>query len=102
VPLQLGSRTAVLSGIVTAEETEPLAAWLRAREGAKTPVRVNLATCTELHTAALQALLAARVQLSVHPVDAFLRAWVAPLLDRVPSRTPADAVGIPGKREASA
>ncbi|NHC15281.1 hypothetical protein [Motilibacter deserti] len=78
MPLQLGSRTAVLEGTVTVEEAEPLAAWLRQTAGP----RVNLRDCSHLHTAALQALLAARVKVSVLPADAFLRAWVAPLLER--------------------
>ncbi|NHC46767.1 hypothetical protein [Motilibacter aurantiacus] len=78
MPLQLGSRTAVLEGVLTVEEAEPLAAWLRETPGA----RVNLRNCTHLHTAGLQALLAARVKVSVPPVDEFLRAWVAPLLER--------------------
>ncbi len=78
MPLQTGSRTAILSGIVTVEEAEPLTAWLRA-----TPApRVNLRDCTHLHTSALQGLLAAQVKVSVQPVDIFLRLWVAPMFER--------------------
>lgn len=79
MPLQLGSHTAVLNGVITVEDAEPLTAWLRA-----TPVaRVNLRDCTHLHTAALQALLAARVKVSVLPTDVFLRVSVAPTLQRL-------------------
>lgn len=82
MPLQLGSRTAVLEGIVTVEEAEPLTAWLRSRPAG----RVNLRDCTHLHTAALQALLAAAVQVSVLPNDVFLRVSVAPALERLALR----------------
>lgn len=98
VPTQLGSRTAVLTGIVTIEETESLADWLRTRSSAQTPARVHLGTCTHLHTAALQVLLAGQVQVSVAPTDPFLRTWLAPLLDTAPRKAagavtdPADPV----------
>jgi hypothetical protein len=84
VPLKFGSRTAVLTGTVTIEESESLAAWLRGRGTVKTPARVHLGACTQLHTAALQVLLAARIQISVPPSDPFLREWIAPLLNPVP------------------
>jgi hypothetical protein len=81
VPLQLGSRTAVLEGVVTVEDAEPLAAWLRRT----TSPRVNLRRCTHLHTAALQCLLVGGVKVSVAPSDDFLRTWVLPLLATVPA-----------------
>lgn len=87
MPLELGSRTAVLTGILTIDDTETLATWLRTRGTAQTPARVHLGACTHLHTAVLQTLLAARVQISVPPADPFLRTWVAPLLEQVPHRT---------------
>ena len=78
MPLQLGSRTAVLDGIITVEDAEPLTAWLRI-----TPAgRVNLRDCTHLHTAALQALIVAAAKVSVLPTDIFLRMSVAPALER--------------------
>ncbi|GAA4656996.1 hypothetical protein [Kineococcus glutinatus] len=76
MPLQLGRRTAVLTGALVVEDAEPLATWLRATGEA----RVDLADCEHLHTAVLQALLAARVKVGAPPADAFLRAWVLPLL----------------------
>ena len=95
MPLQLGSRTARLTGVVTVEDAEPLAVWLRARAGARTPARVDLGTCTHLHTAVLQVLLAAHVQVTVPPVDPFLRDWVAPLLQPAPRRP--EQAAVPGK-----
>ena len=77
MPLQLGSRTAVLEGVVAVEDAEPLAAWLRTTSGP----RVNLRRCTHLHTAVLQCLLAGGVKVSVPPADPFLRTWVVPLLE---------------------
>jgi hypothetical protein len=88
VPLQLGSRTAALAGVVGIDETEPLVAWLRDRGRGRAPVRIHLGACTHLHSAVLQALLAARVQISVPPVDPFLRTWVAPLFEEAPRQGP--------------
>jgi len=82
VPLQLGNRTAILDGIITVEDAEPLTAWLRANPAGK----VNLRDCTHLHTAALQALLAAAARISVLPTDVFLRTSVAPALERLALR----------------
>ena len=89
MPLQLGRRTAVLTGTVTVDEAEPLATWLRATGQA----RVDLAACDHLHTAVLQTLLAARVKVAVEPADEFLRSWVLPLLD---AHRPGPADGAPG------
>ena len=86
--LQLGSRTAVLVGVVTVDEAEPLAAWLRTT----TSPRVNLRNCTHLHTAVLQCLLAGGVKVSVPPSDPFLKTWVLPLVEsRTPAETPVPA-----------
>ena len=76
MPVQLDSVTAVLAGNVSVEEAEPLANWLR-----ETPDGVvDLGSCTHLHTAALQALASARPRIAVAPTDAFLAAWITPLL----------------------
>ena len=86
--LQLGSRTAVLEGVVTVDEAEPLAAWLRETSAP----RVNLRRCTHLHTAVLQCLLAAGARVSVPPADPFLRTWVLPLVEaQTPAGTPVPA-----------
>ena len=95
MPLQLGRRTAVLSGTVTVDEAEPLATWLRSTGEA----RVDLGSCDHLHTAALQALLAAGAKVSVPPADAFLRTWIVPLLG---SPQPAAAAAEPGVDDAGA
>jgi hypothetical protein len=69
---------ATLTGVVRVDDAEPLAQWLRETEQPK----VELAACTHLHTAALQALLAARVELVSAPVEPFLARWITPLLVR--------------------
>jgi hypothetical protein len=81
VPLHFAENTAVLEGAVVVDDAEPLAAWLRTVEGP----RVDLAGCAHLHTAALQALMAARVKVGTAPADDFLRAWILPLLETAPA-----------------
>ena len=76
MPLELHDTTATLTGVVTVDEVEQLAAWLR-----DTPKgRLNLRRCNHLHTGALQALLLFRPKISSAPTDAFLAAQVLPLL----------------------
>ena len=76
MPLELLDNTCTLTGVVTVDEVEPLAAWLRT-----TPKpRVNLRKCNHLHTGALQAMLLFRPKVSAAPADAFLAARVLPLL----------------------
>jgi hypothetical protein len=77
MPVQLGKRTATLSGAISIEDVEPLAAWLRETRRPS----VNLRRCTLMHTAALQALLAARAVVSVPPAEGFLRLWILPMFD---------------------
>jgi hypothetical protein len=77
LPLELHEGIAMLTGVVTVDEVEPLAAWLRATPKA----RVNLRKCTHLHTGALQAFLVFRPKISAAPADAFLAAQVLPLLN---------------------
>lgn len=79
MPLKLGSCTAVLEGTVSVEDAEPLTAWLRTTPDAW----VDLQDCTHLHTAALQALMVAGAQVSVAPVDPFLRMWIASTLEHL-------------------
>ena len=76
MPLELNETTATLSGVVTVDEVEPLAAWLRTTEKPK----VNLRRCNHLHTGALQALLRYQPKMSAAPTEAFLATQVLPLL----------------------
>lgn len=76
MPIRYEEGRAVFDAACTVEEAVPLTEWL---EATPSPT-VDLSRCTTLHTALLQALLAANATLAAEPEDAFLRRWVAPLL----------------------
>ena len=76
MPLELHDTTATLTDVVTVDEVEQLAAWLRVTA----KPRVNLRRCNHLHTGALQALLRFHPKVSAAPADAFLATHVLPLL----------------------
>ena len=76
MPLELHENRATLTGVVTIDDVEPLAAWLRATPKAK----VSLRDCSHLHTGAFQALLFFRPKVAAAPADAFLAAQVLPIL----------------------
>jgi hypothetical protein len=76
LPLELHDTAATLSGVITVDEVEPFAAWLRTT----VKPRVSLRRCNHLHTGALQAMLLFRPKISAAPTDAFLAAQVLPLL----------------------
>jgi hypothetical protein len=59
---------AALEGVVTVEDAETLAQWLR---GHARPA-VHLGKCDHVHTAVLQVLLALRPQLVAAPADPWL------------------------------
>ena len=77
MPLELADGSATLSGVVTVDEVEEFAAWLRATPKPK----VGLRRCNHLHTGALQAMLLYRPKITAAPTDAFLAAQVLPLLN---------------------
>lgn len=79
MPLQLHDDGAVLTGLVSIEQTEPLLAWLLAHDGP-----VDMADCSHVHPAILQLLFCAGARITPLPVAASLRAWLtgeAPILD---------------------
>lgn len=76
MPLELHENNATLSGVITVDEVEQLAGWLRATRKPK----VGLRRCNHLHTGALQALLFFKPKITAAPTDAFLAAQVLPLL----------------------
>ena len=65
-----------LAGAGRIEDAETLVALLQAHPGCL----VDLAAAGQLHTAVVQVLLAFRPDLAGAPDDAFLAAWVMPLL----------------------
>lgn len=76
MPIRYDADLARFEAACTAEDALPLAEWL---EATASP-RVDLSGCTELHTALLQLLLAARPAVAAGPEDAFLACWVGPVL----------------------
>ena len=78
MPINLTEHGAELVGVVGAEDAEPLTGWLRTHLGGT----VDLDSCTWLHTAALQALVALGANTRGIPADPFLAAHVVPLLRR--------------------
>ena len=89
MPIRFDGSTARFEGVCSVEEALPLSDWLLATADA----RLDLGSCTELHTAVLQVLMAAGRPVAVPPEDAFLKRWVMPLL---PSPAPGE-----GGREAA-
>jgi len=67
---------ALFRDIASVEEAEGLLEWLQNRPAAK----VDLGTCTHLHPANLQVLMAAKSRIAVWPKDTNLRAWLEPAL----------------------
>lgn len=76
MPVTLSKNVATLSGLVSVDDAEPFAQWLR---DTRRPM-VRMAGCTHLHTAVLQALLAARPVIISPPTEPFLARWIVPLL----------------------
>ncbi len=62
----------VFSGIISAEEAEPLLNWLIKKPAAK----LDLSACTHLHAAILQVVLAAGATIALWPQDDRLRLWL--------------------------
>ena len=70
--IEFGKTTARVDGRCDAEDVPTLVEWLHGR---KRP-RINLSGCTHVHTAVLQALMAARVEVSKAPSDPALSQFV--------------------------
>ena len=64
--------TAVLSDVVTVEETEGLLEWLQTHPQGK----LDLSSCVHLHAANLQVLMAARPSVAAWPRDPGFAAWL--------------------------
>jgi hypothetical protein len=80
VPLDFRPNDVGLTGSCGAEDALELAEWLANNRAAT----VDLASCTHLHAAVLQTLLAYRPAISAALHDAFLSRWIGPLLAAAP------------------
>ncbi len=76
MPITYKKTVAVLDGVCAIEDAEILYHWLQDHPNAK----VNLKTCTHLHTALLQVLMQQQVDISLMPQQQSLRDWLHPLL----------------------
>lgn len=72
MPIEFKKNQALLRDIVSVEDAEGLLDWLQNKPSAK----IDLATCTHLHPANLQVLMAAKCRVSTWPTDPGLRAWI--------------------------
>ncbi len=78
MPIEYHDNTARFIEIVSVEDAEGLLEWL---QGRKEP-QVDLATCTHLHAANLQVLMAARPAVNAWPAEADLSAWLKAALEK--------------------
>jgi len=63
---------ALFSDVVSVDEAEALLEWLQKKSSA----RVDFSTCSHLHPANLQVLMAAKPVISAWPTDAGLAIWL--------------------------
>ena len=80
MPIACQDTAARVDGVCTVEEALDFAEWLRGNR----EVTVDLSTCSHLHSALLQCLMAFRPPMSAPPPDEFL----AGCLDLLPRATP--------------
>ncbi len=78
MPIEFKRSSAVFRDVVSVEEAEGLLEWLQRKPTAK----VNLASCSHLHTANLQVLMTAGPAVSSWPENSDLRAWLEAALNR--------------------
>jgi anti-anti-sigma regulatory factor len=73
---RLDGNTVILEGQCRVEDAEPLLGWLQADRSRV----VDLRDAEHLHAAVLQVLMALRPPVKGNGKDAFIRAWLAPVL----------------------
>ncbi len=76
MPLSYAEDTVTADGDAVVEDALTLLEFLQSHPGAK----VDLVSCTHLHTAVLQVLLAARPNVVALPREAFLGRWLSQTL----------------------
>jgi hypothetical protein len=80
MPIEYKKSRAVFHGVVSVEEAEGLLEWLQSKPSTK----VDLASCSHLHTANLQVLMTARAKVSSWPANPQLHAWLESALNPKP------------------
>jgi hypothetical protein len=84
MPLDFVGETAVCDGDTVVEDALPLLEFLQSQGSAK----VDLGSCTHLHTAVLQVLLAGRPEIIALPQEAFLARWLPAILGQPSTVSP--------------
>jgi hypothetical protein len=69
--------SAVFQGTVGVEEAEVLLAWIQKHPKGT----LNFESCTHVHAAQLQVLMAARIMIAQWPQDEFFGTWLKSALD---------------------
>jgi hypothetical protein len=65
-----------IDGVCGVDEAMPLLELLQTHGEA----RIDMRTCTHLHSAALQVLMVAAIRVAVPPEEEFLSRWLTPML----------------------
>lgn len=76
MPIRFGKNAVTMEAACTVEEALPLLEYLQAHPNAK----VALRACTDLHSAVILVLMAARPKVASVPDEPFLKRWVGPVL----------------------
>jgi len=69
-----------IDGVCGVDEAMPLLEFLQTNGAA----RIDMRTCTHLHSAALQVLMVAAIRVAVLPEEEFLGRWLTPMLGSGP------------------
>lgn len=77
--IQYKKTVALIEGICTIEDAEPLLDWILTNPKGK----INLKQCEHLHTAILQVLMALKPDISVWPEEGSPAFWLVPVLDKL-------------------
>jgi hypothetical protein len=75
-PATSGPHLVRIDGVCGVEEAMPLLEFLQSHGDA----RIDMRTCTHLHSAALQVLMVAANRVVVPPEEEFLARWLIPML----------------------
>lgn len=81
MPLIFGEDTVEIDGVCGVEEAMPLLEFLQTHGDA----RIDMRTCTHLHSAALQVLMLVTSRVAVLPEEEFLSRWLTPMLGSNPA-----------------
>jgi hypothetical protein len=75
MPLIFGADIVQIDGVCGVDDAMPLLEFLQTHGEA----RIDMRTCTHLHSAALQVLMVVAIRVAVPPEEEFLAHWLTPL-----------------------